>query len=112
MRIVEVIRPGPTVLHRRVWRFVYSDAYHALVLDSYESQERTSTRHKFRTIAVYHRLGQTSDIERIAEGDVVVPGDVETEVYKTFVSTLRVAKPSVLKDEKRWAWRSRASSGT
>ena len=74
-------------LCRDVWRFWYDDRIHALVLDRYAREKRSTRRHKFVAIETYERLGR-----RRGEAQCVppMPHSVMREARDKFCVSLRV----------------------
>jgi len=85
----------PSPLRRERWIFWYSDSDHALVLDEYHVEERTSTKHKFKSIASYERLrSRRSHMPpgTLGEEDVRLTPMIAQRALDDFTSGLRVVR--------------------
>ena len=84
-----VIRIGASELTRQVWTFsVLSDG--VVKLDSYETQERASRRHGWRTTSAYFRLNRRESTMHVKSVDL--PDDVQHEAIQQIIAQLKVER--------------------
>lgn len=95
MKHIEIIRESDDTLRRSVWNFWYFDNRHAIVLDGFRMESRTSRRQKFRTDCSYNRLNMRDST--INEAAVPMPEDVISEAIAKFTFDLRVTRWSDVK---------------
>jgi hypothetical protein len=92
MRHIEIVRKQGNLTQEQ-WQFFYNDSRHVLVLINYQSLNRPTTRHKFRTVEhwdAYRDRRHNYDGEKLE--DVPLPDDVTAEALQVFTTSLRVVK--------------------
>lgn len=92
---IEITLPvtGSRALKQETWRFWFYESRRALVLDKYEFQERSTTRHKFQTARVYTRVpvnAQEWHAQTIEERDVPLSDELKADVLERFMKSIRV----------------------
>ena len=83
------IERGINAFRREIYSFYLENSEH-LWLDNYIIQERQTTRHKFVTVAGYHRLEPRNS--NISEADIYLGEDVIREAKDTIYLNLQVKK--------------------
>jgi hypothetical protein len=84
-------------LRRTHWVFWFGERYHALVLDGYAIEERSSPRHKFKVVAYYERIHGSHSHPSIREEDVPLTTEIIVRAIDRFMDGLRVVKWSEIR---------------
>lgn len=93
MNAVEIISPGINELHREVFVFGFGYNGKMLYVDSYSTQERQSTRHKWSPIKIYERVSHGGNYLRnsiLKASEVPLTEEIKKKALEKLMSEINV----------------------